>query len=210
MDHHHKQTIVEQITDVLADRIIRGELQPDEKLRQDHIAEEFGASHVPVREAFRHLEARGLAQSIPRRGVRVSTFDVSEAKEVAEIRAVLEVLALRNAFPHLSPEIFVRAQQAIDDGENAQDIYSWEEANQRFHRTIVSCCKMPKLLATLDDLHIASARFLFASWKSKWETRIEHDHRTIIKALRGGDLENAAKVLERHVRLTGRKLSTFL
>jgi len=207
---HHKRTIVEDITAVLADRIVRGELLPDEKLRQDHIAEEFGASHVPVREAFRQLEARGLAVSIPRRGVRVSTFDVSEAKEVAEMRSVLEVLALRHAFPHLNAQTFALAQQAIDEGEKAQDIYTWEDANQRFHRTIVAECKMPKLLATLDDLHVASARFLFATWKSKWETRIEHDHRTIVRALKNGDIENAAKVLERHVKLTGRKLSSFL
>lgn len=211
MDHHpHKTTIVEQITAVLADRIVRGELKPDEKLRQDHIAEEFGASHVPVREAFRRLEARGLAVALPRRGVRVSTFNVSEAKEVAEMRAVLEVLALRHAFPHLTSQVIIQAQKAIEDGESANDIFSWEEANQRFHRTIISTCHMPKLLVTIDDLHLASARFLFSTWKSKWETRTEHDHRTIIRALKNGDLENAAKVLERHVRLTGRKLSTFL
>jgi DNA-binding GntR family transcriptional regulator len=106
--------------------------------------------------------------------------------------------------------VIVQAQKAIEDGESANDIFSWEEANQRFHRTIISTCQMPKLLATIDDLHLASARFLFSTWKSKWETRTEHDHRTIIRALKNGDLENAAKVLERHVRLTGRKLSTFL
>jgi len=206
----HKRTIVEDIASTLAERIIRGSLKPDEKLRQDHLAEEFGASHVPVREAFRQLEARGLAISIPRRGVRVSTFDVSEAKEVAEMRSVLEVLALKHAYPHINSQVFAVAQKAIEEGESAQDIYTWEEANQRFHRTIVANCGMPKLLAILENLHDASARFLFASWKTKWETRTEQDHRTILKALKIGDIENAAKLLERHVKLTGRKLSSIL
>ena len=207
--HEHKQTVVEQIEAALTDRIVRGELKPDEKLRQDHIAEEFDASHVPVREAFRRLEARGLAKSIPRRGVRVSTFSISDAKEVAEMRAALEVLALRHAFPFHTAYTLNLALEAIEDGERALDVFTWEEANQRFHRTIISTCKMPKLLATIDDLHLASARFLFSTWRSRWETRTEHDHRTILKALHKGQIDTAAAVLERHVRLTGRKLSTF-
>ena len=65
------ETIAARISRVLADRIIEGEIEPGTKLRQDHIAEEFQTSHVPVREAFRRLEAQGLAVSEPRRGVRV-------------------------------------------------------------------------------------------------------------------------------------------
>ncbi|WP_134859552.1 GntR family transcriptional regulator, partial [Brucella abortus] len=55
------ETIVARISRILADRIIAGEIEPGTKLRQDHIAEEFQTSHVPVREAFRRLEAQGLA-----------------------------------------------------------------------------------------------------------------------------------------------------
>ena len=62
-------TVAGRITRALAERIISGEFEPGMKLRQDHFAEEFGASHVPVREAFRRLEAQGLAVSEPRRGV---------------------------------------------------------------------------------------------------------------------------------------------
>ncbi len=95
-------TIAAKISRTLAERIVRGEFAPGERLRQDHIAEEFGASHVPVREAFRRLEAQGLAVSIPRRGVRVADFGLADVREVAEMRAALEVLALRNAIPNLT------------------------------------------------------------------------------------------------------------
>ena len=73
MAKERDDTIASRISRVLADRIIRGELAPDARLRQDHIAEEFGTSHVPVREAFRRLEAQGLAINLPRRGVRVAS-----------------------------------------------------------------------------------------------------------------------------------------
>lgn len=190
---------------MLADRIIAGEIEPGSRLRQDHIAEEFGTSHVPVREAFRRLEAQGLAVSEPRRGVRVAAFNLSEVKEVAEMRAALEVLALRHAAPHLTPAILSAADEATKAGDNSRDVRSWEEANRRFHRLIVEPCRMPRLLTAIDDLHAASARFLFSAWQSNWEARTDHDHRAILAALRKGEVETACSILARHARWIGHR-----
>lgn len=194
-----------RISRVLADRIIAGQIEPGSRLRQDHIAEEFGASHVPVREAFRRLEAQGLAVSEPRRGVRVASFDLSEVKEVAEMRAALEVLALRHAAPNLTRAILDEAEEATRAGDNSRDVRSWEAANRRFHRLILAPCGMPRLLASIDDLHAASARFLFAAWRSDWEARTDHDHRAILAALRKGQTEAACTTLANHVQWIGRR-----
>jgi DNA-binding GntR family transcriptional regulator len=198
-------TIAVRIGKVLADRIISGAIEPGARLRQDHVAEEFHTSHVPVREAFRRLEAQGLAVSEPRRGVRVAAFDLGEVKEVAEMRAALEVLALRHAAPHLTSAILDRAEEATKAGDKSRDVRSWEEANRAFHRLILTPCGMSRLLATIDDLHAASARFLFAAWRSEWETRTDQDHRAILAALRQGNTESAAATLGRHVQWIGRK-----
>jgi DNA-binding GntR family transcriptional regulator len=200
-----KETLTALISRTLASRIIAGEIEPGARLRQDHVAEEFGASHVPVREAFRRLEAQGLAVSEPRRGVRVAAFDVSEIKEVAEMRAALEVLALRHAAPHLTPAILDAAEEASRAGDNSHDVRSWEDANQRFHRLIVEPCRMPRLLAAIDDLHAASARFLFSTWQANWEERTDHDHRAILAALRAADIESACSILARHVQWIGHR-----
>jgi len=82
-------------------------------LRQDHIATEFGTSHVPVREAFRVLQTQGLAESEPWRGFRVTEFDVAELREVAEMRASLESLALRHAAPNLTRAILASMTASI-------------------------------------------------------------------------------------------------
>jgi DNA-binding GntR family transcriptional regulator len=201
----NEDTIASRISRILADRIITGQLEPGAKLRQDHIAEEFGASHVPVREAFRRLEAQGLAVSEPRRGVRVASFDLKEVREVAQMRASLEVLALRHAAPHLTASILDRAEEATVAGDNSSDVRSWEEANRRFHRLLIAPCEMPRLLAAIDDLHAVSARFLFSAWRSDWEVRTDHDHRAILGFLRQGKVENALAVLERHVQWIGQK-----
>ncbi len=200
-----EDTLALRISRVLAERIIAGTLEPGTRLRQDHIAEEFGASHVPVREAFRRLEAQGLAVSEPRRGVRVAAFDISEVREVAEMRAALEVLALRHAAPHLTPSVLEAAEEATRAGDESRDVRSWEDANRRFHRLILTPCGMPRLLATIDDLHAASARFLFAAWRSDWEARTDHDHRAILAALRRGQVDLAATRLAGHVQWIGRR-----
>lgn len=200
-----EETLAARISRVLADRIIAGQIEPGSRLRQDHIAEEFAASHVPVREAFRRLEAQGLAISEPRRGVRVASFDLADVKEVAEMRAALEVLALRHAAANLTPAILDAAEQATRDADASRDVRSWEDANRRFHRLIVTPCNMPRLLAAIDDLHAASARFLFSAWRSDWEMRTDHEHRLILAALRRGDTDAACATLGRHVRWIARR-----
>lgn len=199
------ETVPARIARILADRIIAGEIESGTKLRQDHIAAEFQTSHVPVREAFRRLEAQGLAVSEPRRGVRVASFDIREIREVAEMRAALEVLALRHAAPNITRATLEAAEQATLDGDKSRDVRSWEEANRRFHRLILEPCAMPRLLAAIDDLHAASARFLFATWRSEWETCTDHDHRAILDALRRSDLGGATAILARHVQWIGHR-----
>ncbi|MGN6467138.1 MAG: GntR family transcriptional regulator [Rhizobiaceae bacterium] len=198
-------TIADRISRILAERIISGMIEAGARLRQDHIAEEFGTSHVPVREAFRRLEAQGLAVSEPRRGVRVAGFSLEEVREVAEMRAALEVLALRHAASHLTRAILDEAEAAIAAGDSARDVQAWEEANRTFHRLVLSPCRMPRLLRSIDDLQTASARFLFSGWRAEWEAPTDRDHRAILAALRSGQVENACAVLARHVQWIGRK-----
>lgn len=198
------EPIATRIARELARRIVAGEIPPGSRLRQEHIAAEFGASHVPVREAFRALESQGLAISEAHRGVKVASFTLADVREVAEMRAALEVLALRNAAPNLTRTILAEAEEATRAGDRAGDVQAWDAANRRFHRLILTPCRMPRLLKSIDDLHLASARFLFWGWRAEWEAPTDRDHRAILAALRAGDVEQAAGVLARHVQWSGR------
>ena len=200
-----EDTLAARIGNTLAERIISGAIAAGARLRQDHIAEEFGASHVPVREAFRRLEAQGLVVSEPRRGVRVAGFTLSDVREVAEMRAALEVLALRNAAPHLTKAILDQAEEANVACDKARNVEAWEEANRAFHRLIIAPCAMPRLLKSIDDLHTASARFLFSGWRAEWEAPTDRAHSAILAALRAGQIDTAAAVLARHAQWVGQK-----
>ncbi|MCK1517554.1 GntR family transcriptional regulator [Bradyrhizobium sp. 190] len=193
-------TIAQHIAGSIGERIISGALPPDAPLRQDHVAREFNSSHVPVREAFRQLEAQHLVVAVPRRGVRVAPLDTNSVKEIAEMRGALEVVALRNAAPKLTFSHLARIELALVEGENAQTIQDFEMANRAFHHALAAPCAMPRLLASLDGLQLANSRLVFAMARSSgWRPRSNQDHRLILQALRARNVDQACNLLARHI-----------
>lgn len=193
-------TIADRIYDTLSQQIITGELSAGEKLRQDHIARAFEASHVPVREALLRLQAHGLAKSEPRRGMRVTALDPAEVREVIEMRVALETLALQHSVQNMTPTALKTANDARIACDQAESMPQWEARNRVFHRAILTPCAMPRLLHAIDDLHIASARHLFAHWRPKWVQRVDPDHASIVQALKNRDALSATTILVRHIR----------
>lgn len=193
-------TTAARIAGSIGERIINGALQPDAPLRQDHVAREFNSSHVPVREAFRQLEAQHLVVAQPRRGVRVAPLDTNSMREIAEMRAALEVVALRNAAPKLTSAHLARIELALIEGDNAVTIQDFEMANRAFHHALVAPCAMPRLLASLDGLQLANSRLVFAMARSAgWRPRSNQDHRLIVQALRARNVDQACNLLARHI-----------
>jgi DNA-binding GntR family transcriptional regulator len=193
-------TIAARIAEAIAERIISGVLQPDAPLRQDHVAREFNSSHVPVREAFRQLEAEHLVVGLPRRGVRVAPLDATSVKEIAEMRAALEVVALRQAASKLTSAHLAGIEMALIEGDNAETLAEFEAANRAFHQALVAPCGMPRLLASLDGLQRANSRLVFAmAHSSGWRPRSNQDHRLILGALRARNIEQACNLLARHI-----------
>ncbi|MDI3566946.1 GntR family transcriptional regulator [Bradyrhizobium sp. Arg816] len=193
-------TTVARIADSIAERIISGALEPGSPLRQDHVAREFNSSHVPVREAFRQLQAQHLVVAVPRRGVRVAPLDTRSVKEIAEMRAALEVVALRHSAPRLTTAHLARIELALIEGDNAKTIEEFEMANRAFHQALVAPCGMPRLLASLDGLQLANSRLVFAMARSVgWRPRSNQDHRLILQALRTRNVDQACNLLTRHI-----------
>lgn len=200
MTDSESTTVAWRIAESIGERIISGAIQPDAPLRQDHVAREFNSSHVPVREAFRQLEAQHLVVAVPRRGVRVAPLDSNSVKEIAEMRAALEVVALRNAAPKFTSTHLARIELALIEGDNAQTIQDFEMANRAFHQALVAPCAMPRLLASLDGLQLANSRLVFAMARNAGgRPRSNQDHRLILQALRARNVDQACNLLSRHI-----------
>lgn len=193
------ETIADRIADALTEKIVHGDLSPGEKLRQDHIAQEFGTSHVPVREALLRLVARRLATNEPRKGVRVAPMNRADMREILDMRIALEVLALRRAVPNLAAAHLEATDAARLACDAATDRFEWERQNRAFHFALVAPCAMPRLLAEIEALQLLSARHFHANWRADWENRTDLDHRNILAALLRKDAEAAAAILMRHL-----------
>jgi len=197
------ETISDKIFESLSLQIVTGVLEAGVKLRQDHIARDFSTSHVPVREALLRLEARGLAESLPRRGTRVSALDPAEIREIVEMRVSLELLALSYAVPRARAADLEVAHHHMVACDRATDMATWDVENRAFHMAILAPCQMPRLLNSVEDLHLAAARHLFAHWQSRWRPRVDHDHAAIFQAIEQRDTGAACAALKRHLRRVG-------
>lgn len=201
------ETVVAYVTRELAARIVGGRIAPGERLLQDQVAAEFGVSQVTAREAFRRLESQGLALSEPRRGVRAAPMDPAAVEEVTQMRAALEVLALRHAIPRIGIADLQAARQAIEAGEQSPDVAAWEAANRRFHAALLAPCGMPRLMAALNDLHSVSSRYLFATWQTQaWKPRSDKEHRALVDLVEERKTDAAAAALEAHILAAGEAL----
>lgn len=106
----------------LRDAILSGVLAGGQPLRQDEIAEHFGVSRMPVREALRQLEGEGMVSFYPHRGAVVSELSYREVLDIIEIRISLETMALHKAFPLLGDDEFRRAEEVLHSIEEDEDL----------------------------------------------------------------------------------------
>ncbi|MFK4047728.1 GntR family transcriptional regulator [Roseomonas mucosa] len=202
------RSVVSLITETLSQRIIAGVLAPGERLRQDHLAAEFHSSHVPVREAFRRLEAQGLVVVAPNRGVSVAPLTPEDVLEVSEMRAALECLALRHAIPQFDMRVLSEARRMASQYTTAASVAEQIATNQDFHWMLLVPCGMPRLLDNIADLHRASARQLHAACRLlDWRTRSPDEHDRLLAIVARSDAEAACRMLAEHILTAGRAVA---
>ena len=123
----------------LRQAILRGTLQPGERLMEIHLAQKLGVSRTPVREAIRMLQLDGLVTMVPRRGAVVAEITISDLEDVLEVRAALEELAARKACQNMTPERLTRLRETA--GRFAEclkkdDLMASAQADVEFHEII--------------------------------------------------------------------------
>ena len=188
------------VTGELRKGILNGVLKGGQPLRQEDIAERFGVSRIPVREALRRLEGEGMVSFYPHRGAVVSELSYAEAREIVEIRAALEPVAIRRAIPVLSEEDLARAEEILDTIDREQDLTSrWGELNWRFHSTLYSPAERPRLLSIIGAQHVAFDRYIRVHLALTDYVKPQREHHELLELCRRGDADAAAGLLVRHV-----------
>src|SRR3954471_4720361 len=122
-------TTPDLIADTLRDEILRGEISPGAALRQEELAERFGVSRLPVRDALMRLEAQGLVHVYPNRGAFVISLSADEVREIYEMRILLEGDILERAVPRMTEEDWRRIEAARIDAERSANGPAWVEGD---------------------------------------------------------------------------------
>jgi DNA-binding GntR family transcriptional regulator len=182
-------------------RILRGELQPGERLVETRIAQELGTSQAPVREALRDLELLRFVESAPFKGSRVREVADEELLEIYPVRAALEELAAREAAVKLDGKVDALEAEfdAMHRAADAGDLHEQVVHDVAFHRLIVEAAGNGILLDAWAFLRIESRTIVTALKTGLDGHEIAERHRPVLDALRDRDPERAGKALRRHL-----------
>ncbi len=187
--------------------IVDGTFASGAKLSQDEIANRFGTSRIPVREALRQLESEGLVNIVPNRGAVVASLSFGEAVEVMDIRIGLECRALRLAVPNLLDSDCEVAEAILAEYDRESRPEHWGEMNWRFHRTLYEPCDRPRLVALIEQNFSHINRFTRTHISRLTGKGVpQRDHYDILAACRRGDPTRATRVLEDHLIRTQKTL----
>jgi DNA-binding GntR family transcriptional regulator len=181
--------------------IARGAFREGEALRQDDLAERYGTSTIPVREALRQLEGEGLVSFLPNRGFIVATLSAAEIRELCENRVLLETHALRLAIPNLDRFTLTRAAQILDASDRDTNyVQTWSDRNWEFHSTLYCASNRPLLLGMIERIHVQVERYLRAHVTlANYRDNGQREHRAILRACRRKDVEAAVACLRSHI-----------
>jgi DNA-binding GntR family transcriptional regulator len=203
-------TMSTRIAEQLRSAILQGEYPPGARIRQEDVAQRYGASRVPVREAFRTLEADGLVTLAANVGARVSRLSLVECDEVYLTRERVEPLLLRYALPHFDDATFDRLDELAARMQRSEDVEEFLLLDREFHLGSYAVANTAVLGDLVNRLWNTTQHYrrAFTLLLDEHSARIVHDeHHMLAAALREGDPDGAERVLAGHIRRTRLRLA---
>lgn len=206
-----RSTTAKVLAGRLREEIQDGTLAPGVRLRQNEVAERFGVSTTPVREAFAQLQAEGLVRIDPHRGAVVFHPTADDLLEYYEIREALESLAVTHAVDGLTPQRAKELNDLIQRMRRTRNARRWLQMNDEFHRKLYECARRPHLISLIENLRDASNPYLYMLVASRkpWD-QINGEHQEILNACVRGDAKTARLAVRDHLRHASRELAEQL
>jgi DNA-binding GntR family transcriptional regulator len=201
----HPPVVSHRIAEMVADRILTGRLAPGARIKQDEMAEELGTSRLPVREALRILESRGLVKLKANSGAWVSSMGLRDLELSYEIRERIEPLLLTDSLHRLTASDIADMCTIQDEIEANDDLERFLALDRRFHWLSYSRHSAPQLASIIERLwdttqHYRRVFVQLAYKEGSWVIDVEH--RLLLEALARRDAVTAATVLGMHIRRT--------
>ncbi|MDH6519803.1 DNA-binding GntR family transcriptional regulator [Streptomyces sp. SAI-208] len=190
----------ERVLATLRQEIIAGGLRPGDRLVERELADRFGVSRVPVREAIRALVAEGFVHfETPRRTV-VRRLTPNDVRELFELREALEVYAAGLAAARATPEDLAEVERLLDlaaTATEAGDAETITDVNSRLHDSIVAMARNSLLVEALEPV---AGRLRWMTRRNEEWPQLLVEHRDLYEAIASGDPDRARAHALAHVR----------
>ena len=186
--------------DLLLEAIDQGEFRPGDRLVESELAERFGVSRTPIREALQRLETQAVLAR-DGRSLVVSSLDHDQLGELYVLRAELEALAARLAARHAAPEeIRVLWDMIRKDRELTERPEALSRANKRFHRQLHLASHNRYLVQQLEMVHRSMALMATTSLAAEGRGALAlAEHEAIVAAIEARDPEAADAAIRAHI-----------
>jgi len=201
-----RRTVTEDVYHALKRDVLTLRHRPGEPLREQDLADRYGASRVPVREACRRLQQEGLVESVPYKGYFARRISLKEIADCFDLRLVLETHAVRSAVARVREEGLERLSrlEALGSAEyRRSDPASYEDflaRNLEFHTALAEVGGNSRLLRVLRDLIESMQRFFFLGLDlGDFGAEMREEHEELVWLLREGDEEGAVATTRRQI-----------
>jgi DNA-binding GntR family transcriptional regulator len=204
-DHEPIPTAVDHAFESIWRQLIVGVRKPGERLSDVELAAQLGVSRTPVRQALHRLAQDELVLFDPRRGFRVRAFSAQDVHELYDVRAALEVLAIRQAVPKLRrAELIAQLDlhNAMRDRLAEKPIVPWLQIDFGLHNLVIHASENGRLIRLLAALR--SQVCIFQIRDAEYPNRLEmalDGHLLIIQALIDLNTDLAASLLAEHIHI---------
>ncbi len=188
----------DKVVGELRRRIVDGVYEPGDRLTEERLADDFGVSRNPVREAIRVLEAEGFLTAQPRRGAVVASMSVRDLEDLFDVRGALEVLAARLAAERIDPSGAAALDRLLDRARVARQVVDLAALNTQFHDTISTLSGNTLLTGMMEPLH-GRLQWVYRQSVEARAAQSWAEHRELATAIRAGDAEAAAAAARAHV-----------
>ncbi len=199
IDNH--QTLREKIVETIRNAIVSGQLPAGSRVAEPELADKFGISRTPIREAFRQLETEGFITVIPRKGAVVASLSPKDVADFYDLKAILEGYAARSAVKKLTDKDIAKMEslnRQIEAAADRKELRKVLALHNEFHCIFLKACGNEKLYSIVQNLVMQFQRFrLILAMPGRIEGAIQQ-HREIIEAFRKQDGALAESLVQKN------------
>ncbi|AQA01656.1 GntR family transcriptional regulator [Mycobacterium sp. MS1601] len=194
------QSAASRIAGQLRIEILHGEIAPGSRLSQLSIAERFGVSRIPVRDAIQLLASEGLLHPTAKATAIVTGMSVHELQELYELREAVEPLATQIAVPNVGRADILMMRRQMELMESTTEAPIWLSANAEFHAAVYKRASRPRMIEIVEQLRRLTDRYLYMHLEVIGQTDHLHaEHVGIMRAVESGDAALAARLTREHL-----------